>query len=81
MAVNDKEYFEYVTNYFPKEINEDTIIKEIYRINEENFYFVQGISKQISNRGIDLKTMKDVFRRERKDLFGERVLRNVVFGR
>lgn len=39
------------------------------------------VSNQMVKRGINLKTMKEKYRTERKDLFGERVFRSLVFGK
>jgi hypothetical protein len=61
-------------------VNDSTIKAEIYRINEENFYFVQEMSKHICNSNLDHKLLKDSFRKEKRDMFGERVLRSLVFG-
>lgn len=39
------------------------------------------VSKQISQRAIDTKKLKEIYRTERKDIFGERVFRSIVFGK
>jgi hypothetical protein len=79
--VNDKEFFDYVTSYFPEKISEELLKREIYKINEENFFFLQNIANSMSKGGFDMKQLRDAYRNERKDLFGERVFRSLAFGK
>lgn len=57
------------------------IRKDIYQINQENFYFFQSISRHISKGNIDLKKLRQKYKTERKDLFGERLIRTIIFGK
>lgn len=47
----------------------------------ENFEFVEEVKRRISKGGLEMKTMREKYRTERKDLFGERVFKSIVYGK
>jgi hypothetical protein len=81
VVVSDKEFFEYVTNYQPEKVTEELMKMDIYQINQENFYFFRAIAKHIAKGNLDHKALKQKFRTERRDLFAERLIRTLVFGK
>ena len=71
-----------MTSFYPaEELTEDRIVSEIHEINVENFEFAEEVKQRFSKRGIDMKVLKERYRTERKDLFGERVFRSIVYGK
>ena len=73
------EFFDYISGYSPVELTEQKLKKAIYQLNEENFYFSQKMAGYMSNRNLNHEALKCKFFEEKKDLFGERVLRSLTF--
>ena len=64
-----------------EEITEERLVGEIHGTNVENFELVEEVKRRTSKGGVDMKLLREKYRNERKDLFGERVFRSLVYGK